>query len=81
MHVAVLCVLCVLSFSVAGSWLVGAGGHQGMGGSCPLSTGSAVAPSSLAPRCVTLDFFDFLYILFGVILVNLAACLPASFTC
>lgn len=29
--------LCVLSFSVAGSWLAGAGGHHWIGGSWPLS--------------------------------------------
>lgn len=31
-----LCCVCVLFSSVAGSWLVGAGGHQGIGSSCPL---------------------------------------------
>lgn len=35
--VVLLC--CVLTFSVAGSWLVGAGGHQVIGGSWPLSSG------------------------------------------
>lgn len=35
-RVVCCCVVYVLSSSVAGSWLVGAGVRQGIGGSCPL---------------------------------------------